>query len=136
MSSVSFLLPLRCMIHTRFFFQDQAASAGVHLRLYPCWVPLSLPCLPSCLTCSPGSASLLSHLHMKHHLRISLFFRLNLRLILSVCLCISSYLLLFEVINKLSAWVCESILVRIKRQSMCFACLQIVLDQVLDNDGF
>lgn len=73
---------------------------------------------------------------MKHHLRISLFFRLNLRLILSVCLCISSYLLLFEVINKLSAWVCESILVRIKKQSMCFACLQIVLDQVLDNDGF
>lgn len=136
--SVLSFLSLASQVHDthQILLPGSGCLCGGSPETIPCWVPLSLPCLPSCLTCSPGSASLLSHLHMKHHLRISLFFRLNLRLVLSVCLCISSYLLLFEVINKLSAWVCESILVRIKRQSMCFACLQIVLDQVLDNDGF
>lgn len=116
----------------RFLLQDHTAATSVII-----WLPCSLPCLPSCLTGSPGSASLVSHLYMNHCLRVSLFFGLNLSFYLSIYL--SAYLptylpFLSSLIN---IWLGfeRAILVRVKRQRMCFA-YWIVRDKVLDNDGF
>ena len=133
-------LSLESCSGARFLLQDHTAATSVII-----WLPCSLPCFPSCLTGSPESASLVSHLYTNHCLRVSLFFGFNLSFYLSICLSIylsiylSNYLptylpFLSSLIN---IWLGfeRAILVRAKRQRMCFA-YWIVLDIVLDNDGF